>query len=95
MEQKLWRLPDPRLEECPWPADQALMAAQAGEHWLAKRELERPRWRCPLCRLRLDYCPKQCCWSMKMMMTWGLKRTGLNCLRVWGEIRVTKVMMQI
>jgi hypothetical protein len=91
------RLPllNPRFEQKPQTAEQALLVVPALEHWLAERELERPRWRCLPCRLGLDYCREQCCWMTKMTMTWGLRRTGLNCLKVWAGTRVTKVMGEL
>jgi hypothetical protein len=92
MELVLARLLDPRLEQRARTAEPMQTAARALEHWLAERALVRPRWHSLPWSMNLDYCRNQCCWMMKMMMTWGLKRTGLNCLRVWGETRVTKVM---
>ena len=70
MEPGLARLRNPRFEQGPRAADQALLAGRALEHWLAERELAQQRWRCPR-RLRLDYCWEQCCWKMMTTMTWG------------------------
>ena len=91
------RLPllNPRFEQGPRTVEQVLLVAPALEHRLAEHELARQPWRCLPCRLHLDYCREQCCWMMKMTMTWGLERTGLNCLRVRAGIRVTKVIVNL
>ena len=68
------RLPllNPRFEQGPRTVEQVLLVAPALEHRLAEHELARQPWRCLPCRLHLDYCREQCCWMMKMTMTWGL-----------------------
>jgi hypothetical protein len=95
MERELAPLLRPHFEQGPRALEQVLLVAPALEHWLAEHELARQPRHCLPCRLHLDYCREQCCWMMKMTMTWGLGRTDLNSLRVWAGIRVTKVMLEL